>query len=535
MNEKIDINILEEYFGKGLLKRQRHPELDLYIWNYAEKVQFNRQWDHITKMCRGLVIDFNGNIVARSFSKFFNLEEIDQDYVNLKSDPLKDQFKVYEKLDGSMGMLFNTSCSWVFCSRGSFTSEQAIRGKQILDKKLDYTLLDKDYSYIFEIIYPENRIVVDYDFEDVILLTVFEKNGKERNDIINKWKNELNLSVVQEYNFLNPYVLKNENVEKREGYVLVFENGERLKIKYENYLKLHKQVGNLTVQNAFNWIKSGEVLEKILELIPDEYHSWYNNIINKINLEYNRISTICYYDYFNYFKPNKREFALIIKDNLYKTLLFKMYDINFLGEDVSFLKQELYRTIIFKYIEISEFFQALKKEDLSKSLRDTYINSRHRNILNNIVNSNIPILTEKISNSKKPPCYIFDIDGTLALNLNGRSPYDMSRVLEDKLHYVISHTLKLLSHEVSIVICTGRSEDSEEKTKLWLETNCIKYDSIYFRPYKNREPDYLIKERMWRHINETFNIIAIYDDRDQVVKHGRKLGITVFQVAEGNF
>lgn len=266
-------------------------------------------------------------------------------------------------------------------------------------------------------------------------------------------------------------------------------------------------VGNLTLKNAFDWIKSNESLEKILELIPDEYHPWYSNIIDKVNLEYDRISTLCYYDYFNYFKPNKREFALIIKNNPYKTLLFKIYDINFLGKDESFLKQEPYRTIIFKYIEISKFLQELKKKD-SKSLRDTFTNSRH-NIFNKIVNSDELILTENISSSKKLPCYIFDIDGTLALNLNGRSPYDMSRVFEDTLNYAISHTLQLLSYQVSIVICTGRSNDSEEKTKLWLKTNNIKYNEIYFRPYKNTEPDYLIKERMWRHINQQFNIIAM--------------------------
>lgn len=441
-----------------------------------------------------------------------------------------------------MGMLFYTSCGgmtpqWVFCSRGSFTSEQAIKGYRIFrDNFADrYThLLDKSLSYIFEIIYPENRIVVEYDYTDIILLSAFEKNGSERNDVRNTFINA-KLSVAKEYNPLNPYLLKDENVDGREGYVLVFENGERLKIKYENYLKLHKQVSNLTVQNAFDWIKSGEPLEKILELIPDEYHPWYTCITSKIIKMYNVIGTGCYYDYFaEYFEPNRRDFALGIKNYPYKTLLFKMYNNNF-KESSTFmteLNNEPYRTIIFRYIETSEFFQELKREELSTQLRDTYANSRHHNILNKIVNSDDPILTEKISDSKKPPCYI---DGTLALNLNGRSPYDMSRVVEDKLNYAISHTLKLLSHEVSIVICTGRSEDSEEKTKMWLTMNGIKYDSIYFRPYKNREPDYLIKERMWRHINETFNIIAIYDDRDQVVKHGRKLGMTVFQVAEGNF
>jgi RNA ligase len=541
MKSVIDITILEEYLAKGLLKRQRRPELDLYIWNYAEKVQFNREWDQITKVCRGLVTDFNGNIVARSFSKFFNLAEIDQDYVNLKSDPLKDQFKVYEKLDGSMGMLFYYLDNWVFCSRGSFTSEQAIKGYSIFRDKFDkYTsLLDTSLSYIFEIIYPENRIVLEYDYTDIVLLTAFEKNGTERNDVRNTFI-DAKLSVAKQYNSLNPYLLKDENVENREGYVLVFENGERLKIKFENYLKLHKQLGNLTVQNAFDWIKSGESLEKIVELIPDEYHPWYKNITAKINLEYDRVRDICIKDYFTYFSIDRKQFALNIKKHKFKSVLFKMYDIIYSSmyskdEWISKLNDEPYCTIIFKLIETSEFFQELKKEDLSTQLRDTYINSRHHNILNTFKNSDDLILTEHISKSKKPPCYIFDIDGTLALNLNGRSPYDMSRVLEDKVHYAISHTLKLLSHEVSIVICTGRSEDSEEKTKLWLKINNIKYNDIYFRPYKNREPDYLIKERMWRHINKDFNIIALYDDRDQVVKHGRKLGMTVFQVAEGNF
>jgi len=383
--ENFDGKILEEYLAKGLLKRQRHPDLDLYIWNYSEKVQYNKQWNNITKMCRGLVTDFNGNIVSRSFPKFFNLEEIDQDYVNLKSDPLKDPFKVYEKLDGSMGMLFNyvnedylptdeEYNNWVFCSRGSFTSTQALKGYKIFRDKFAYkhlNLLDKNLSYIFEIIYPENRIVLKYDYTDIILLTAFEKNGTERFDIRNTFI-DAKLSVAKQYNSLDPYLLKNENVEGREGYVLVFENGERLKIKYENYLKLHKQVSNLTVQNAFGWIKSGELLEKILEIIPDEYHPWYNNITSKINVEYDRINKFCYYDYFaEYFELNKRDFALNIKDHPYKTLLFKIYNNNF-KESSTFmteLNKEPYRTIIFRYIETSEFFQELKKEDLSTQLQ----------------------------------------------------------------------------------------------------------------------------------------------------------------------
>jgi RNA ligase len=527
ITEHIDIKILEEYISKGLIRKKKHSELDLYIWNYTEKLQYNKQWDKITKFCRGIVTDFNGNIVARSFSKFFNLEEIDKSYVGLKSNPLKDKFRVYEKLDGSFGMLFYTSCKWIFCSRGSFTSEQAFRGKLILDGKLNYELLNKNCSYIFEIIYPENKIVVDYGnyFEDVILLTIFEKNGIERHDLVEEWKNEMKLSIVKEYEYLNPYLLKDENVKGREGYVLVFENGERLKIKYENYLELHKQLSNLTVQNAFDWIKRGEPKEKILKLIPDEYYTWYEKFTNKINTEYDRIMNVCINDFSIYdnSKPNKRDFASNIKNHPYKALMFKMYDNN----------TSMYNTMIFKYIEDSEFFKNLKKEDSETRFIDCQYNKY--SYLNDNINTDELILLKHVNDSKKPPCYIFDIDGTLALNLNGRHYCDMTRVLEDALNYSVSHTLQLLSKQVSIIICTARSEDAEKKTKLWLKIHNINYERIYFRPYKNCEPDHIIKERMWRCINKEFNIIALYDDRTKVVNHARKLGLNVFQVSENNF
>lgn len=538
VDNSISLLILEEYFDKGLLKRQKHPDLDLYIWNYSEKVQFNKKWDKITKKCRGLVTDFEGNTVARSFSKFFNLGEINESYVNFKSNPLKDSFRVYEKLDGSMGMLFYYDKRWIFCSRGSFTSEQAVRGKQILDTKLDYMILDKKGVYIFEIIYPENRIVVDYNFVDVILLAVFDTEN-ERHDIFQKIKDDVVINVVKEYDCKDPYLLRNENVEGREGYVIVFENGERLKIKFDNYLKLHKQVSNLTVKNAFDWIKSKESHEKILELIPDEYHQWYCNIIDKIKAEYSKI-TICCLDEYKY-NPNKREFALNIKKHPYKALLFKIYDettkIDVTVYDVDMLT-EPYSTIIYTYIEKSDFFTNLKTEDLSSQMRDSYLNKRHSHFLNNILNnSDEKILTQyPLVNCKKQPCYIFDIDGTLALNTSGRSSYNMSRVLEDTPVQSVIETLQMIQKSnFAIIICTGRSDDASEKTIQWLEKYNLHYDKIYFRPYKNREPDYLVKERMWRHINETYNIVALYDDRDQVVKHGRKLGMAVFQVAYGNF
>ena len=73
MNEFI--RTLEKYYEDGLLYKQTHPTLPLTIWNYTPKVQYENTWDEITLQCRGLVTDDNGNVVARPFKKFFNIEE----------------------------------------------------------------------------------------------------------------------------------------------------------------------------------------------------------------------------------------------------------------------------------------------------------------------------------------------------------------------------------------------------------------------------------------------------------------------------
>lgn len=141
---KIDVKILERYENEGLLYVQKHNTLPLYIWNYTEKVQFDNLWDELTLMARGLVTDNEGNIIARPYRKFFNYQEN-------KHTPT-DNFKVFEKVDGSCIILFNYNNEWIFTTRGSFNSEQAIKAKE-LSCKYPLEKLDKNKTYIFEIIY----------------------------------------------------------------------------------------------------------------------------------------------------------------------------------------------------------------------------------------------------------------------------------------------------------------------------------------------------------------------------------------------
>jgi RNA ligase len=135
---------LNQYYEDGLLYKQVHPTLPLTIWNYTEKVQFESKWDEITLMSRGLVTDDKGNIVARPFSKFFNIEEG-------KYTPTEN-FEVWEKMDGSLGIVFWYEGQWVVATRGSFTSDQAIKAKELL-KKYNTDIMFRHLTYCFEIIY----------------------------------------------------------------------------------------------------------------------------------------------------------------------------------------------------------------------------------------------------------------------------------------------------------------------------------------------------------------------------------------------
>ena len=131
--------------------------------------------------------------------------------------------------------------------------------------------------------------------------------------------------------------------------------------------------------------------------------------------------------------------------------------------------------------------------------------------------------------------YIFDIDGTLA-HMMDRSPYDYDKVDTDTRSIEVAYQLKLIQDAGNkIIICTGRDGVCTEKTLTWLGNNGIAFDEFYIRPEGSKEPDFVVKERMWRDIVQNYYIVGMFDDRNQVVDHARQCGFNVFQVAEGNF
>jgi RNA ligase len=333
------LETLEKYYNDGLLYKQVHPHLPLTIWNYSERVQFENLWDEILLQTRGLVTDnITGEVVARPFKKFHNIEE--GKYIPTS------KFDVYEKMDGSLLILFNYKGEWIFATRGSFISDQAIKAKEIFYKKYDDLLLSRSNTYLFEIIYKENRIVVDYgDTEDLIMLGEIHTLSNEELDL--EFNENLGFNVVKKYDGIKDYTqLKQIIKPNQEGYVIKFSNGDRIKIKGEEYLRLHRIMTNISTTSIWECLKNGDDIDKLLKDVPDEFYNKIQEYITELNTEFiaERMRVLAEYKVisFSLGQCSDKTFALFIKDNQYKSYLFALRN----GKDIT---QQIWRNIKPKY------------------------------------------------------------------------------------------------------------------------------------------------------------------------------------------
>jgi hypothetical protein len=149
----------------------------------------------------------------------------------------------------------------------------------------------------------------------------------------------------------------------------------------------------------------------------------------------------------------------------------------------------------------------------------------------------------------KPTAFICDVDGTLADMGKGpdgkplpgrRGPYDWDRVSEDTPIWPVIYLVQCLrrggAHRVLFV--SGRDEVCRERTQNWLDDTVQMdvRDVLFMRAHKDNRPDHEVKLEIYRErIEPRYDVRWVIDDRDQVVKAWRSLGLTVLQVADGDF
>ena len=140
-----------------------------------------------------------------------------------------------------------------------------------------------------------------------------------------------------------------------------------------------------------------------------------------------------------------------------------------------------------------------------------------------------------------PDCIICDLDGTLAHMVN-RGPFDWAKVGGDEPDFEVWEILLRyrnvmpVSHQMEVILLSGRDSICKDKTMEWLGLFDIPYDKLYMRKKGDMRKDSIIKRELYeKHIKGKYNVQFVLDDRNQVVEMWRSLGLKCLQVAEGDF
>ncbi len=142
----------------------------------------------------------------------------------------------------------------------------------------------------------------------------------------------------------------------------------------------------------------------------------------------------------------------------------------------------------------------------------------------------------------KKDAVIFDVDGTLA-HMNGRiarhggaAPYLDWDAYDDDPDDSVRKILIAIENFYDVIICSGRKSSSYDVLKKWLDTNGIPYNALFMRDKDDNRKDSIVKREIYlEKIEPIYNVIGVFDDRNQVVDEWRSLGLKCFQVQPGDF
>lgn len=329
IKEYLDVDQLKAAINVGYIGVNKHPESDLYILCYTKLCTIDRAWNDVTEKCRGLIVDSEGTIISRPFKKFYNYEQI-EDKSLIPNLP----FEVFEKMDGSLGILYwEDNAPWI-ATKGSFTSDQAKIANRILWNRYFQTFdhLNKGYTYLFEIISPEDAHVVNYgNDEDLYLLAVINTEiGKEYNidDFSHLFKSTHRYYNVKDWTKLRELI----DGTNREGFVIKFSNNFRVKLKYTEYFEIHYILYGLSDNEIFDIVREGkdDDLTILKDKLPEAQWLRIDNLVQTFKGMYLEVAIKAQTEFRNDFE-DRSQAAMYYKTCTYPSVMFAMLD----GKDIS--------------------------------------------------------------------------------------------------------------------------------------------------------------------------------------------------------
>jgi RNA ligase len=237
----------------------------LYI--YTNRCVYENGWDEFSLLARGLILHpASKRVVATPFPKFFNVGERGDTIPNLA-------FEVFEKVDGSLGILHFFEGAWRASTKGAFDSRQARWIESRLNER-DLSALVPGTTYLVEAVYPENRIVVRYDVDELVLLAAYREDGLELDvEELEKVAARLDWRFARRHafgSFVDLVSHARSLPKTEEGFVIRFSDGLRLKVKGSEYQRIHALISRCTPLATWEAIAAGDDLEAIRRDMPEE-------------------------------------------------------------------------------------------------------------------------------------------------------------------------------------------------------------------------------------------------------------------------
>ena len=305
-------------------------EYPLAIFNYNINADFT---DDIVRESRGIIIRLDTlEVVCWPFTKFCNVHEegAKKDLDNFDWEHCSCQ----EKIDGSIMKLFWNPFikDWQWATNSCINAKDAglnskggknnylkLLKSAINFNKINTDNLNKDFTYIFELVSPENQLVVKYEETKLYHLgTRNNKTGKEMNIDIGVEKPILyNFHTLEDCIEACKHLNSSEfNVEK-EGFVVVDPNYHRVKIKSSEYIMMHRatDLGRLSKNQMITLLRSGEVdIDELLEKSQTigVYYKYYEFKLLELEWNINRYLTYAR-NLFEELGEDRKALALSIK------------------------------------------------------------------------------------------------------------------------------------------------------------------------------------------------------------------------------
>lgn len=282
----LDVDLLNEMLETKMVRAQTLTDMDingrvsqLAILNYAPECVYSNTWNDVTRKCRGLIYNCDTlEVLARPFEKFWSAGQL-VDRPELGVIPASSNFRIFDKVDGSLGIGYTRpDGKYAIATRGSFSSEQAVHATALWQNRHGNWEARTDATPMFEIVYPENRIVLDYGEADelVYLGSIEIATGKF---LPPNPTSAIFFKQVEEYTAMEA------ERENKEGYVLWYpEENFRVKVKHEEYVRLHAIVTMANTKTIWRALKDGTELE-LLDL-PDEFSGPVKQLVERFKSEY---------------------------------------------------------------------------------------------------------------------------------------------------------------------------------------------------------------------------------------------------------